>query len=76
MSLNGAEFCKANHMARKGNDWTISTLAWDLLAQYHNPGTKLPQPWIFRIERSFVQGMRYIRRPTRRELVMRALRVK
>lgn len=76
MPLNGAEFCKANHMARKGSDWTISTLAWDLLAQSRNPGAKLQQPLIFRSERSFAQGMRYIRRPTRREMVMRALHVK
>lgn len=75
-SLTGAEFCKANHMARKGNDWTTSTLAWDLLAQYHNPGTKLQQPLIFRNEQNSVQGMRYIRRPTRKEIVKRELHVK
>lgn len=63
-------------MARKGNGWTTSTLAWDLLAQYHNPGTKLQQPLIFRNERNFVQGMRYIRRPTRKEIVRRVLLVK
>lgn len=74
--LTGAESCKANHMARKGNGWTTSTLAWDLLAQYHNPGTKLQQPLIFRNERNFVQGMRYIQRPTRKVIVKRELHVK
>lgn len=76
MALPGAESCKANHMARKGNDWTISTLAWDLPAKYHSHGTKLQQPSIFQSGRSFVPGMRCIRHPTKNEYVIRVLYVK